>query len=218
MLNRFLISALLAVFAFSASAQYDGEFWGGVVVTKKINKKWNVGGAGQVRLNRFASNLKSSFFEVNTAYRYNKHVKVKFNYRFARRPGFIGGTANRHRGNIDLTLRDRKKKSPFTYSLRFRLQQEYENLWRPENHWLATRYIRFRPMVDYSINKKYGVGTGIEAYHSLNNRYGNRFDNVRFIVALDRDLKKKTLFYRNTHFHSVSSLVVCRQRTTWRWT
>lgn len=188
MLRTFL--GILFVFsAVLASAQpADGEGWAGVGVSHKLNKKIVASGALQVRVNGWGTQVKTSFAEASLSYKYNKYIRLKANYRWGPRWNGAGFSANRHRTNIDVALKYRKK--PFTYSLRTRGQLEYDNLYQTEIAVARTYTLRIKPKVSYRVNKKTDFAVAVELFKPLNSRLGNRIDNLRFGASLAKDLKK----------------------------
>jgi len=194
MMPRLLTVLCCLLLVLPTSAQlHDGEGWAGVGASYKVNKKTSLSGTLQLRANSWGRQVKTVFATGAINYKYNKHVRLKANYRYGPRWNMEGFSATRHRANGDLTLRTRKK--PFTYSLRFRYQLEYDNILNREVATPRSYTFRLKPKVSYRVNKKTDVSAIVEIFQPLFEQ--SRVDNLRFGVGLAKDLKKgRSVSYR----------------------
>ena len=184
---RILFTCLCALLLLSATAQHDGETWKGISVGYKINKKMRAEGALQARVNGWGSNLKTVFGQASVSYKYNKYVRLKGNYRYGSRNSIRGFGGYRHRTNVDVSLRKRKK--PFTYSLRARYQVEYDNLYQTEIATVIDHTVRIKPKVSYRIDKRNDLALSTELFRTVRNPAVTRFDAFRVGLGLAKDLK-----------------------------
>ena len=185
---RSIVTTFCVLLLLSAAAQRpDGETWTGISLGYKINKKLRAEGALQARVNGWGSNLKTVFGAAALSYKYNKHVRLKANYRYGSRNSIRGFGGFRHRSNVDISLRKRKK--PFTYSLRGRYQIEYDNLYQTELPVVVSHTLRIKPKVTYRLNKKNDLGLSAEFFQPVRQPAAPRWDAFRVGIAVAKDLK-----------------------------
>ncbi len=125
---------LLSVGLSAASAQsgtyytvQDFEFWSAVELKYKIDKKWSLTLAEQLRLRDDASNVDIYFTELGLNYNIDKHFGLGLNGRFIRDNDDVGkvqGYENHFRWNIDGRYKHKIDRFDLKYRLRFQSKNE----------------------------------------------------------------------------------------------
>jgi len=200
-MRAFIIVFLVAI-VHVATAQYknnDAELWTGVSLEKNLAKNLEISFEEQLRLDRNYSSTKVWLHEVGMAYRLNKHLRFRGQYRYSPRREQQGYTyRNVHRYSLDISLRYKKK--PFIFNVRNRFQSTYS--WydaRAENVAPLLGYTyRLKPYVAFDLDKFFQRYIGMEVYYPLNPTDPQPVSNLRMFVGADIELNKYselTVFY-----------------------
>lgn len=182
------VSAICCCYAANAqSGTYytiqDFEFWSGVELKYKINKKWSATLEEQLRLRDNAKNVDIYFTELGLNYKFDKHFDLGFNGRFIRDNddfGKIQGYENHFRWNADLSYSH--KISDFDFKYRFRYQTKNELGISELQGDIPSNVVRFKYGVDYNF-KSWKLDPEFSTEIFKETQPDNEFDKIRFTLG-----------------------------------
>ncbi len=191
----FFLSCLIFIFAETSlygqveeSPNRVNEFWTGVTLKYKINKKVAFNLDHQVRITDNLNEIRSTFFEFGAKYKFNKYFASSLNYRYTIR------NQERHvnRFTLDGTAKWKHKPTRIELAYRFRLQHGVVTFTKE-----PATYVRNRFQISYDVTKHLGLFARYESFYRFNDK--NRFRQNLFASGIEFEINKKTdlaLFYR----------------------
>ena len=171
------------------TSERTNDFWTGVSLKHKLNKKVAFNLDHQVRIADNLNEIRSTFFEFGAKYKFNKYFSTRFQHRYTIR------NQERHvnRFSLDGTARWKIKPTKLELSYRFRFQHEIVTYTKePET------YIRNRFQARYAIHKHVKLFGRYESFYQFNDK--NRFRQNLFAAGVDLKVNKKvdfSIFYRH---------------------
>ena len=172
----------------NAQISTDTELWTGGTFKLRLYKKFRVDLKEQFRFNDTISSMKSTFTEIGSRYKIDKHFAVKGNYRYTIKPT----KNNRSRFSLDAYYNWGRKKFPLALQYRLRFQDT-----KVSNSGRKYTNLRNKIKVDYNLTKIVDPFLSYELYYRFNKK--NEFRTWRLTAALEWRLAKKfdlTTFYR----------------------
>ena len=164
------------------------EFWTGVSLKYKLNKKVAFSLDQQVRITDNLTEIRSTFFEFGARYKFNKHFSTRIQHRYTM------PNQERHvnRLSIDGTGKFTIKPAKLELSYRLRFQHSMVTFTKePES------FLRNRVQIRYKLFKNLKLFARYESFYRFNDKM--RFRRNLYSTGLNIDLNKKldlSLFYR----------------------
>lgn len=190
-----ITSIIIAVSSFSQ--QEDAEFWTGISLEKKINKKFTLGLSEEFRFNENVSRIEQFFTNVGLTYKISKNISWGVSYRFVQKQE-LDNTYNSS-NKIYTDLRLKKSISRFSFSLRNRYQFKYVNLFS-EGETNTDNYLRNKLSIKYNVKKSpFTPFIGAETYLKLNKDEYKEIDRYRLTMGTSYKINKESklsMFYR----------------------
>lgn len=191
--------AMVALYQQLKAQTPDTETWTSLGVSKKINKKWNIGAEAELRNGNFYGLIDRASLQLEANYNFNKYLKFSASYQAMEYYDFKYSDYQ-FRNRFSLGATGKFKISRFTVSLRERAQlttkDESDRIkasgkidtykMNPEWMW------RNRVKLDYNIRKsKFTPSFSVETFYQLNNPDGNQMDKLRYILSVEYKISKK---------------------------
>lgn len=191
-----LFVCLLVAFSSKLKAQVnDAGLWMTVSVEKKLNKKFKVVVAEEMRLRENISMIGQLFTDVSLQYKVTKYFFISGSYRFAMKQTLDFYYEPRQRFYADLVYKFKAAK--FDFNIRTRVQdQDRYTIPKGENN-RQTLYWRNKVAAKYGI-KDFTPFVSFEVYYPLNNYQGNAIDGLRYQAGTDYKINKSnsiTIYY-----------------------
>ena len=167
------------------SIQSEAEFWYGISVEKKINKKWNIGLEENLRLNESGRQFGTLLFETHLSYKLSKKLRLKAAYRYSFKKA---SSSNVQRLSI---AANRKWKINKRWRLSHRLKYQYD--FTP-NRQETRKLLRYKSEVTYNIRKsKWNPFFSAECFYRFYYK-GNHFERYRLAIGGDYKWHKRQAF------------------------
>lgn len=182
--------------AFAQDGEYievrDLETWTSAKLKFKADKKWTLGLEAQMRLDKNSQELKSTFSELTTQYKFNKNFRLIGGLRYTNKndnQGNVQGFDHYIRYNADAIFKHDIKRFDFQYRLRYTNSNEI-GLSNEEGD-VAKQYYRLKAGISYNIRKwKFDPELAGEIfYKQVKNGQSNGFDNLRFTTGTSYKIK-----------------------------
>ena len=192
--TAFFILLINLGFAPTLFGQSEGEltttndFWTGISIKHKLNKKIAFNLDQQVRITDDLNEIRSTFFEFGVKYKFNKHFSTRAQYRYTIR------NKERHvnRVTVDFNGKWSIKPAKLELTYRFRLQHAVVTFTKE-----PSSFIRNRIQARYALSKKLKLFAAYESFYQFNDK--NRFRQNLYAAGLIFEIKKKvdlSVFYR----------------------
>lgn len=182
------------------------EFWTGVSLNYKLNKKIDFSLDQQVRITDNLNTIRSTFFEFGAKYTFNKHFSTRLQHRYTIR------NEARHVNRFTLDGTGKWKIKPVKLELSYRLRFQHGVVTftkEPET------YLRNRFQIRYQIVKKLKLFARYESFYQFNDK--TRFRHNLYATGIELKATKKldlSLFYRvdqkiNTKNPEIRNIIAC---------
>jgi hypothetical protein len=167
----------------------DAGLWLTVSAEKKLNNRFKLGMAQEVRWRENYSMIGTIFTDVSIGYKVSKGLNVSANYRLAFRQSLDLEFNNRHRFYFDLSYRQKFNK--LILSARSRIQNQSDFQRNNGEFDRSVLYWRNKLTAKWNL-KKIAPYAAFEVYYTLNNAEKNIVDGLRMAVGVDYNLSKKS--------------------------
>ncbi|MFM9985679.1 MAG: DUF2490 domain-containing protein [Flavobacteriales bacterium] len=168
----------------------DAGLWTGVSLNSEVKKDFELSFSPEFRLDENLTRLSSYFMDIGSQYKLNKNLSFSAGYRIGGRNS--GDFYNlRQRVQVGLTLK--KKVKDFTLSWSPRWQGSIQGVGiENDGDFITTLRNRFKAV--YGGIKKYEISSSFEFFNSTSAYSPPYLQNWRWILNLERDLKKGQSF------------------------
>lgn len=182
------------------------EFWTGISLKYKLNKKIAFNLDQQVRITDDLGEIRSTFFEFGARYKFNKHFSTRAQYRYT----IPNQERHVNRLTLDGTGKWNIKPAKLELSYRLRFQHSLVTFTKePET------YLRNRIQIRYKLLKKVKLFARYESFYQFNDK--TRFRRNLYAAGIDLQVNKKldvSLFYRldqkiNTKNPEIRNVIAC---------
>lgn len=174
----------------------DFELWTSIGISKKINKKFELGLKDDLRFYNNATQIKKNFTQLSCIYKPFSFISFKLAYRFITKKELNFSTSFRHLvlGNLKLNQQiDR-----FKISYRVQFQQKYSSVFSSETGSIPSSYLRHKWYLDYKIRgTRFSPRLAFETFQNMNIQDRFYQKKQRFTLACTHESKQKnetTLF------------------------
>lgn len=179
---------LLAANCYNLLAQVnDAGLWLNINVEKKINKRFKVAIAEEIRFRENITMVGQFFTDVSLQYKITKGLLVSGSYRFIMRQNLDFYYEARQRFYADLTYKQGVQKFDFTIRTRVQDQDRYNT--SPDETNIQVLYWRNKFSVKYDF-KDFNPFVSFEVYYPLNRPKGNVIDGLRYQAGTDYKINK----------------------------
>lgn len=211
---RLLFFVSMTCLGATAQEQDFGNWWS-ASFSHKLDSRWSIGFAEQVRLNRNLSTVDLFFTEASVQYVLTKNLKASVNYRFIRKNELDFWTT-RHGFFADLTWK--RKLKPFVVSVRGRLQARVEDFFNPELDITPDIFFRTRLQASYDLGGRTKPFVSAESFVMLRSKSDPYLDGsltrMRYEAGIQYDFDKRnslSLSYmiQNNRIVRLTEFVVC---------
>jgi hypothetical protein len=164
------------------------DFWTGFSIKHKLNKKVAFNLDQQVRITDDLNEIRSTFFEFGTKYKFNKYFSTRAQYRYTIR------NKERHVNRITVDFNGKWKIKPTKLELTFRFRLQHAIVTYTKE---PATFIRNRIQARYTFWKKLKLFAAYESFYQFNDK--NRFRKNLFAAGLIVPINKKldlSVFYR----------------------
>lgn len=195
-----------ALFGQGNEPTISNDFWTGVSLKYKLNKKVAFSIDQQVRVTDNLNEIRSIFFEFGLKYKFNKHFSTRVQHRYTIR------NQERHvnRFSLDGTAKWKIKPAKLELSYRLRFQHAMITFTKePET------FLRNRLQLRYEVFKKMKLFARYESFYQFNDK--SRFRRNLYAAGIELQVNKKldlSLFYRmdkkiNTKNPETRNIIAC---------
>lgn len=197
-MNRHLLIYFALIFAYSGlRAQVnDAGLWASFSLEKKFTQTWSASFSQELRLNENLSEVGTVFSDAGVNYKFNKKLKLSFNYRYSNKRNLDDSYSQRHRFYLDLTMREKLK--PFVFTGRIRFQQQYEDIFTSENGFVPQRYLRPKLTCKLDMDKSFAPFISAEYFSPMSCENSFYLDKSRYMAGVDYQINSTgtlELFY-----------------------
>lgn len=197
-MNRHLPLFIVLIFAFgNLRAQVnDAGLWTSYSLEKKLSQAWSASFSQELRLNENMSEAGTFFSDAGVTYKFNKRVKLSFNYRYSDKRNMDDSYSQRHRFYVDVTMREKLK--PFIFTGRIRFQQQFEDIFTSENGLVPQRYIRPKLTCKLDLDKAFAPFISAEYFNPMTCDRTFYLDKSRYMAGIDYQISSSgtlELFY-----------------------
>lgn len=191
--NSLWLNCLLAI-TFLVLSQHivaqtrDAGLWASASFEKKINKKLELSFSQEIRFKENITQIGTILSDLGFTYKLNKNFKLGINYRFVKKREINNLYSTRHRGYIDIKYQ--KKRKPFEFQFRSRLQDEYSDIGKAPDGGIPEYYLRNKLSIGLDLDKVFSPYTALELFSPLNYPRTVAFDNVRVVAGITYSITK----------------------------
>jgi hypothetical protein len=188
-LNRFILLLMSLSFSYATHAQErDAGLWISGELQARINPKWELQGAGELRFRENFSLLGTAFVDIGTQFRFSEHWRVAGHYRYIIRRRSDATYGQRHRFYTDFTYQTNA--SSVEFSLRARIQHQQSESFSLLNAWSPENYMRSRLSLKWDAAWLLKPVGSFEVYHPLISYSLHEIDQFRAIAGIEYPISK----------------------------
>jgi hypothetical protein len=186
----FLTGILFIIIPVSSFSQIDDiGFWTGASIQKQITRKLEGSVASQLRLHHDVTEINQIYVDGGIEYSFHKNLKAGLHYRFinSNRENYY---SKRHRIYADLAFR--QKVSIFTFTLRERIQEQFNDYNSSETGKIPVWVLRSKLSVKFDLDKKYTPYISGELFYLVDNakEEDNFVSRYRYEVGINYDFNR----------------------------
>jgi hypothetical protein len=172
----------------------DAGLWLSANVQKDFNPSWSLGFSEELRLMENISEAATIFSDLGLEYRFNKHLKASVHYRFLNDRRLDDSYESWQRLYMDVSYRQKFK--PFVFSIRERLQSQFEKFASAEEN--STQYYsRTRLNLKLDLNRKVSPYLGAELFHPFHDPASRFFDKARYSAGFEFSVTSRQMIDLN---------------------
>lgn len=176
--------ALLA----QADFEEDAAMWLVINLDKDITSNINAHVTIQNRINENVTQYFQGYADFGSTYKFNKNIKIMFDYVYAQRRILDGSFTPRHQFYTAIVLKQSYKRWDFIY--RGRLQKRLQNLNTDQEGYLTVYHFRSKLTAKYEINKYISAYHAQEIYYPFYQAENKGLDRWRGIAGIYYNLNK----------------------------
>jgi len=166
----------------------DAGLWTSVNFEAKLVKHLSANISEELRFNENITELGAAFTDVGLTYKLNKYFQFSGNYRFTQRHRTDNYYSYRHRFYVDIKYSTRMK--PFDFSIRCRLQNQYDDIGRASDGGVAEFYWRNKIIMKWNTKKSYSPYVSVETFSPLNYPRVDALDAMRVSAGVEYEFTK----------------------------
>lgn len=171
--------------------------WFGVTVQGQLTRRLEASISEQIRFHHDVTEINGMLTDVGIEYSITNKLKAGVHYRFinSNRDNYY---SKRHRVYIDVSWKEKIKF--VTFSLRERIQEQFNDYYSSENGKIPTWTLRSKLSAKFDINKKYAPYLSTEVYYLL--------DNVEEASGITRFRYETGISYDFNRIHSINPFIL----------
>lgn len=163
----------------------DFGIWTTLSLDKKINSKFEVSLAEELRLFQNAQRLNLIYTNLGVNYKITKSIRFALVYRFVQKYRDENYFSWRHRIYFDAQIKE--KYYPFTFVYRVRIQSQVRDYYTSDDGKIPERFWRNKFDIRYDLGKGFNPYTAVEFNYQFKNERNtdanNKFSRVRYFVG-----------------------------------
>ena len=191
-MNRIItVIGFLLIFSLSlASQNTDFGAWYGFNTDFKVEKGLKADFEASIRTDQNASHIETFYFEPGLRYKISRNFSAGLYYRFIEQDENDGKFHPRHR--LSFQLKGDLPLGRFTFSARYRIQEQIRTYIRSSDDELPEWYHRLRIQADYNVPSiPLTPYASVELHSMLFSPNDIQIEKMRYTVGLDYTIKKK---------------------------
>lgn len=183
-MKRVLTLLLIFVSAAIAAQQYynDAQVWTNISLTKRFGKKFGIHFENQDRWHKNVSELRRVSFDLGASYKFNKHIRLRANYRYMYRRDSEGFFHQRNWYSVALTLKTDVRRFKFYYRNLFQVRMGNTN---SDEAQLMRFYDRSKVTIRHETTKRISLWASEEIYVPLNSPSFQGIDRSRTYAGMN---------------------------------